>query len=70
MSDHNKPGSLHTRTHALLKADSRTLLEIHKESGIPFYWLKKFSAGEINDPSVNTIQKLYEFLSKKKLAVA
>lgn len=65
-----QPATLLTRTRALLSNDERGLLTIHKESGLPFYWLKKFSAGEIKDPSVNKVQRLYEFLSRHKLAVA
>lgn len=65
----DESGSLLSRTRALLRRDSRSLLDLHKESGLPFYWLKKLSAGEIKDPSVNRIQKLYEFLSKRSLSV-
>lgn len=58
------------RTSSLLSGDKRTLLQLHEESGIPFYWLKKFSANEMANPSVNRVQELYEFLSRRKLAVA
>lgn len=64
------PGTLHTRTRERLKADGRSLPVIANASGLPFYWLKKFSANEIADPSVNRIQRLYEFLSKRPLKVA
>lgn len=62
-----QPGTLHSRTLALLKDDGRSLPLVASQSGLPFYWLKKFSAGEIHDPSVNRIQKLYEFLAKRPL---
>jgi hypothetical protein len=57
------------RTRELLKeeAKSRTLMEIHKETELPFYWLRKVASGETKDPSVNRIQTLYEHLSGKKL---
>lgn len=63
------PGTLYQRTRALLHEDKRDLLTLHKESGLPFYWLRKISTGEINDPGVNRIQKLYEFLGKESLQV-
>lgn len=65
----DQSGSLLHRTRTLLSRDTRSLLDLHKESGLPFYWLKKLSAGEIKDPSVNRIQRLYEFLSKRTLSV-
>ncbi len=60
-------GSLMSETHRLLKARSQTLPEISSGTGIPFYWLRKFISGEIDNPSVNRIQKLWEYLSGKKL---
>ena len=59
--------SLYTNTRRLLKADKRPLRMISNCTNIPYYWLKKFSAGEIAAPNVNRIQYLYEFLSKSKL---
>lgn len=62
-----KSGTLLITTIKLLKADRRTLRIVGHATGIPYYWLKKLSAGEIDDPSVNRIQQLFEFLSKKRL---
>lgn len=60
--------SLMTETLRLLKnRGKKTLPEIHDETGIPFYWLRKFIGGEIDDPSVNRVQILYEYLSGRKL---
>ena len=64
---HMTQGTLLAKTIELLKADKRTLRMVGQATGIPYYWLKKLSAGEIDDPSVNRIQQLYEFLSKKKI---
>lgn len=61
--------SLHTRTWELLKSSDKTILEVHKESGLPFYWLRKFSLGLMKDPSVNKVQALYEFLSNEHLTL-
>lgn len=64
-----RPFSLLKRTLELLKEDSRSLIEIYTATGIPYYWLKKFSAGEFANPSVNRVQFLYEFLSGQQLEV-
>jgi hypothetical protein len=62
-------GSLHRKTLELLKQSRIPLPEIYKETHLPYYWLKKFSSGEIKDPSVNRVQRLYEFLAGRKLEV-
>lgn len=62
-------GSLYSRTLDLLKQSGIPLPEIYKETHLPYYWLKKFSSGEIRDPSVNRVQRLYEFLADRKLEV-
>lgn len=61
--------SLLVRTRELIRASDTPLLTIYKESGISFYWLKKFRDNEIKDPSVNRVQKLYEYLTGKELEV-
>jgi hypothetical protein len=66
----DQPGSLMASTLTLLKDDKRTSLDIHKETGLSFYWLKKFGNGCMENPSVNKVQHLWEFLSSKKLNVA
>lgn len=58
---------LYQRTQQLLLADGRSALDIHKQSGIPFHWLRKFRTGECKQPSVNTVEALYSFLTKSKL---
>ena len=63
------PQTLLEKTLALLQDDSRTLPEIYRDTGIPFYWLRKFARGEIQDPSVNRVQKLYEHLSGRLLNI-
>lgn len=61
--------TLLVRTRALLKDDPRTTLEIHIQSGISFYWLRKFRFETGHDPGVSRVQKLYEFLTNTKLDV-
>lgn len=64
----DEPGSLLIKTRELLKKDKRSALDIHKESGVPFWWLNDFLRGR-DGSDVNRIQFLYEFLSGKKLKV-
>lgn len=49
------------------KARGLSLPKIAEDLNISYYWLRKFKSGEIKDPSVNTVQRLYEFLSGKQL---
>lgn len=60
-------GALVTKTRALLLRDKRSIPELFRETGIPFYWLKKFHAGAIQNPNVNRVEALYRALSGKKL---
>lgn len=57
----DNPLSLMKETKRLLKA--RDLLEVYAETRVPFYWLRKFAAGEFQNPSVNRVQYLYEHLT-------
>lgn len=61
--------SLLERTRELLKAANQPLPELAKSSGLPVSWLKKLRYGKIEDPSVNRIQRLYEFLSGSQIKV-
>lgn len=61
--------SLYQRTMQLLVETDYTLLEIHNQANLPYYWLKKLKEGTVKDPSVNKIQGLYEFLAKRRLDV-
>ncbi len=60
-------GTLMRETLRLLKARRETLVNISTETGIPFYWLRKFLGGEVDNPSVNRVQRLYEYLSGRTL---
>lgn len=67
LKDFDMPGTLAIATRELLKSSNLTIKMTAQCTGIPFYWLKKFSANEIPNPSVNRVQYLYEKLSKSKL---
>ena len=61
--------SLHAITWELLQKTEQSLLTVHKESGVPFYWLRKFNLGLMKDPSVNKVQALYEYLTNAQLTL-
>lgn len=63
----DQPSTLQAATVQLIKDSPLTLPELYRDSGVPFFWLRKFVYNEIKNPSVNRVQYLYEFLSGKKL---
>lgn len=68
-TERNGMESLHRRTLELLKESGIPLPVIYKETDLPYYWLKKFRSQEIKEPSVNRVQRLYEYLTGRELAV-
>jgi hypothetical protein len=63
----DSPGALMQQTHKLLKNDERSIAEISIDTGITFFWLQRFSAHMMKNPSVNRVEFLYEHLSGKNL---
>ena len=63
-----KPGALHSKTLAALDARRKTtsLFAIAEQSHVPFYWLRKFAAGAIANPSVNRVEQLFNWLTASK----
>ena len=67
--------SLMRRTRQLLRESERSLpqifadLQIAGVQDISYYWLRKFSSGGVDDPSVNKVQVLYEHLTGESLVV-
>lgn len=57
------------RTLSLVRALPReiSLTELARDCGLPLAWLTAFARGEIDDPSVNRIQCLYEHLTDSTL---
>lgn len=68
-SKYDDQGTLHKKTEKLLRDDGRSMPEIFKATGVPYYWLVNFAAGSYKNPSVNRVQFLYEKLTGKKLNV-
>lgn len=63
----DKAGTLIMATRRLLARDERPIETLAAELGVPFYWLKSFKAGDIDAPSVNRVQFIYEKLSGHKM---
>ena len=61
------PNPFMENTRQLLRNDERGLLDIHKQSNIPFYWLRKFAYNEVPNPSVNRVCFLYTFLTGEEV---
>lgn len=62
-------GSLLLQTRALLQDCKHGYLEIYRATGLSPNWLTGIATGKIQDPSVNRVQALYEYLKGQKLAV-
>mgnify|MGYP006913697297 FL=1 len=58
--------SLFEETVKLIKP-REDIASISCHTGLAYDWLIKLKRGNIKDPSVNKIQKLYEYLSGTKL---
>lgn len=62
-------GSLYNTTLDLLTKTDIPMTTIASETALPYDWLKQLRRGKIPNPSVNRIQKLYEFLTNRALEV-
>ena len=65
----DNPGTLMLKTHALLKSDPRNISDISIDTGVSFFWLQRFSAMSMKNPSVNRVQYLYEQLTNTILKI-
>ena len=66
----NEVTSLRDKTIYLLNSQKdKNLKQISTELAVSYEWLCLFSRGKSINPGVNTVQKLYEYLTKSKLAV-
>ena len=67
--ERDEPGTLMNETIRLLDnlPDGQSLPDFASDMGISYYWLRKFKSGEIPNPSVNKVQKLYERLTGRPL---
>lgn len=61
------------RTRRLLRESGKPLPDVYADlkaqgADISYYWLRKFSSGAVEDPSVNRVEVLYRYLTGKPLA--
>ena len=61
--------TLFEKTVQLLKETKKTQKQIAEETGLGYWWITTLSQGKVQDASVNKVQRLYEYLSRKKLKV-
>lgn len=64
--EENTP-TLLERTRAMLAQTEHTYLEIHARTGLRPNWLSALACGRLREPSVNKVQRLYEYLSGQQL---
>lgn len=60
--------NLYEETIHLLEQAELTVEEIGRGVGMSGRWVRKVREGQIKDPGVNKIQRLYEFLSTSTAA--
>lgn len=51
-----------------LKAKSIPQRQVARESGVPFSTVAKIAQGVVTDPSVHTVQRLYDYFRKEEAA--
>lgn len=55
------------KTVQLLNKEGVDLHEIHSQTNLHYAWLVRIKRGDFNDPGVNKIQELYEYLTGKTI---
>lgn len=63
----NRDGKLLAETRRLLKEHKRTYQQIYDHTSLQPGWLSGVCTGAIKEPSVNKVERLYEYLSAKPL---
>lgn len=64
----NTQTNLYETVMACLASRAITQKQIAAESGVPFSTVTKIAQGTVNDPSVHTVQKLFDYFVSKGLA--
>lgn len=59
--------NLYQTVMACLASRAITQKQIAAESGVPFSTVTKIAQGTVSDPSVHTVQKLYDYFATKGL---
>ncbi len=68
MNDTNDSAGLLSRTLYMVNHAHRdiTFAKMAREIGVDPAWITRFRNGDIDDPSVNRVQKLHDFLASKE----
>ncbi len=61
--------SLLTKTRNRLICSDKSYLQIYRDTGLTPNWLSMLAQGKIEDPGVNKVQKLHEYLTGRALEV-
>lgn len=64
----NTQTNLYETVMACLASRAITQKQIAAESGVPFSTVTKIAQGTVSDPSVHTVQKLFDYFVAKGLA--
>lgn len=68
--DSTETGSLHQLTLELLKSAEETTFDVAVATGLSYSWVVAFASNRMQNPSVNRVQHLYEYLTGKHLKLA
>lgn len=69
MSQNEEESSLLKKTRQMLDEYGGTYFDIYDRTGIQPTYVSAVATGRVKNPSVNKVQRLYEFLSGKQLAL-
>lgn len=61
--------SLLTKARDMLRTTERSYLDIYTDTGLSPNWLSRLATKRMKDPSVNKVQRLYEYLQGKQLSI-
>lgn len=67
MGETTTESSLLAQTRQLLRDTPHTYMQIYDATGLSPNWLSLVATNKIANPSVNSVQKLYEFLTARPL---
>ncbi len=68
--DETPTESLHLITLELLRSSPEDTAAVAVATGLSYSWIVTFAADRMRNPSVNKVQRLYEYLTGKPLRVA
>lgn len=61
--------SLLEKTKELLEKYDGSYMEVYAKTGLQPSWISAMATGRVREPSVNKVQRLYEFLTGRALSL-